>query len=543
VAFNSFAVYHSREAYVYAPILFGYFMYAAGLLDLRAQLLDGKTPRMKSLVFFGFGIVFSCYSQVTGAFIVATGAVYLFWLIWRCRKKFTGQKPPFITVFAVHALPVFPLLFVPWGYGALMKQILGVASTSKQGVDLSGGNALFDTPLMLLRMTWGTTPAALVLLALSIAAAGIALAKTKDRRIGLLFFFVIFEVFVFVVTRPIAQATFEPRYLSGAFPFIAALLVDGLFRLPQLIPAVKNKTAAGVFCTMIGVLFYSYPTFEVTQLTGKAIPYWDIVRWADANLGDRAPVLVDRWYEPWNEMRAHPSTNAIFTFTVPNEPLENYLQFHWRDTAINFFSKFPDAAYLEIAKTYFDAPGVGPWTWPGEYFGHIHAITNQAGMVLRKWGVASRGDFYAPNTNRLVVTFFYNTREDMLGKFRKSGQPLHWLFAGGWGYEKSGPMEMFRLRTREFMDWRLINEEAKLELINLSASPQQATLTIGAVAAAGTKTVECSAGGNRQTFAGNQMTEWTMSITLPPGSTTVTLRDPLWSSSPRPLFVDHIGLK
>mgnify|MGYP003344668766 CR=1 FL=1 len=37
-AFNTFAILHSREAYVYAPILFGYFMYTAALFDLRAQI-------------------------------------------------------------------------------------------------------------------------------------------------------------------------------------------------------------------------------------------------------------------------------------------------------------------------------------------------------------------------------------------------------------------------------------------------------------------------------------------------------------------------
>jgi hypothetical protein len=240
-------------------------------------------------------------------------------------------------------------------------------------------------------------------------------------------------------------------------------------------------------------------------------------------------MLVDRWFEPWNEMRAHPGTNAIFTFTVPNEPLENYQNFHWRDTATNFFAKFPDAAYLEIAKTYFDVPGIGPWTWPQEYFGHHHIITNSAGMVLREWGVASRGDFYAANKNGIVVDFYYNTREDMIAKF-----------------EKSGPMDMFRMKTQWFMDWRLINESVKLELVNLSNSTAQLTLTI---AAAGTKTVECSAGNVQQTFPGFQanagppMVEWKIPVSLPPGSTAVSFRDLLWSSSPRPLFLKKISLQ
>ena len=365
-----------------------------------------------------------------------------------------------------------------------------------------------------------------------------------------MFVLVVFQAFVFLVTRSMAQATFEPRYLAGAFPFLCVLLVAGLMRLPGLIPGLKKRSAAaGMLLAGAGILFYSYPSYQCTQLTGKAVPYREIVRWADANLPEGAPVLVDRWFEPWNEMRAHPGTNAIFTFTVPSEPLENYLSFHWRDTATNFLTKFPDAAYLEIAKTFFDAPGVGPWTWPAEYFGHHHIITNQAGMILRKWGVASRGDFYAANTNRLVVDFYYNTREDMIEKFRKSGQPLHWLFSGGWGYANSGPHGACTLpMNMPFHQWRVLNESAKLELFNLAPQPQQGTLSLFAVVIpVGTdraaKSVGCSLGTASQTFPAGQMIEWKLPVTLQPGSTSVTFRDPLWNSSPRPLYVDRIELK
>lgn len=548
VGFNTYAVYVSREAYVYAPIIFGYFLYTAGLFDLRAQIVAGNRPRLKSLVFFGAGVVFSCYSQVTGAFIVATGALYLLWLIWRERKRFAPGRPPFLSVLVVHGAPVLPLLLVPWGYLPLLKQIFAAAGGSKQVVTLAGGNPFVDIPIMMSRMIWGTTPAAIALMALALTGIVYALVKQKDRRIGFLVFMVAFQIVVFIVTRSIAEATYEPRYISGAFPFLATLVLAGLTRLPDLVPALRGKPAAAVVAAAIGILFYCYPSYSVTQLTGKAVPYYEVTRWADANLPERAPVLMDRWFDPWNEMRAHPGTNAIFTFTVPNEPLENYIQLRWRDTATNFFAKFPDAAFVEIAKTYFDAPGVGPWTWPAEYFGHRHVITNQAGLVLRRWGVAPRGDFCAANSNRLVVTFYYNTREDLLAKFKQSGQPLHWLFAGGWGYANSGPHGACTLPLNmAFNQWRVLDESAKLELINLSPQPQQAVLSLHGVVIPrgndkGAKTVSCSAGGASQTFPPGRMIEWKIPVTLPPGSTLVTLHDPLWASAPRPLYVERIAI-
>lgn len=549
IAFNTFAVYLSREAYVYAPILFGYFLYTAALFDVRAQLLAGNRPRAKSYIFFGLGIFFCTYSQITGAFIVGTGALYLFWLMWRQRGRFGKTKPPFAPVFFLHLGVVLPLFVAGWGYGPLLKQILDNVGASKEAVSLQGGNPVVDIPVMILRMSWGTSPAAFVLTGLALAGVLHGALVAKDRRLRVALFFVGFQVVVFAATRNIAHATFEARYLSGAFPFLSILWVAGLMQLPKMIPTLAKPAPVigGVFVAA-GVTFFAYPSFMCTQLLGKPVPYREIVRWADANLPEKAPVLPDRWFESWNEMRAHPGTNAIFTFTVPSEPLAVFQQFDWRASATNFFGKFHDAAYLEVAKTFHEVPTVGPWKWPAEFFGHHHVISNTGGLILRELGLAPRGDFMAANSNRVVVELYWNTREDMIAKFQKSGRSLHWLFAGGWGYANSGahgacdlPMNM------PFHQWRVLNDSAKLELINLGQQSQQATLSVFAVVIprgndGGAKTATAT-GGASQTFPAGQMTEWKIPVTLPPGTTILTLADPLWATSKRPLYVDRIEIK
>ena len=135
-------------------------------------------------------------------------------------------------------------------------------------------------------------------------------------------------------------------------------------------------------------------------------------------------VLVDRWFDPWNELKVYNSTNVFFTFTVPNEPISAYQQNRWRDTAKAFIEAHPGSVFLEIHKTYYDVPEVGDWSWPHEYFGQHQRIENTAGIQLRNWGLATRGDFYAANTNRLVVDIFYDSEEDVLNRWRAKGQAL-----------------------------------------------------------------------------------------------------------------------
>src|SRR5262249_37631426 len=148
----------------------------------------------------------------------------------------------------------------------------------------------------------------------------------------------------------------------------------------------KRQTLLPPVLLSIATLLWVWPAFLCTKLDGKPTPYTKINAWVDSNLPPGALVLVDRWFEPWNEFRVEPSTNVISTYVLPNEPLDVYLQYHWRDTAINFFGHNPDAAYLEIAKSYWEKPEVGPWQWPRDHFARHVVIRNEAGLRLRGLG-------------------------------------------------------------------------------------------------------------------------------------------------------------
>jgi hypothetical protein len=275
--------------------------------------------------------------------------------------------------------------------------------------------------------------------------------------------------------------------------------------------------------------------WTATQLTGQPTPYKDIVRWMDTHLPSGTPVLVDRWFEPWNELKVYNSTNVYFTFTIPNEPADVYLKHNWRQTAEQFFEKYPDAAYLEIAKSYWENPDIGPWNWPRQHFKQHVVLRNEAGLKLRDLGLLYRDDggIY---TNRLIVEIFYNTREDILARARSAGEKTVALYGGGWGYTKLWQ------QTQDFRDWRVLESRATLDLYNLTEQPRTVTVRFTGVAVGGTKRMRIGA----QTFhcEANRLMEWMLApITIQPGLNSLVWQDALWGRVAQvPFLIDEIVL-
>jgi len=291
-------------------------------------------------------------------------------------------------------------------------------------------------------------------------------------------------------------------------------------------------TAAPIACA---IALMMAPAATATQLRGKPTPYKDIQTWVDRNLPPASLVLVDRWYEPWNELQVYPSTNVFFAFTVPNEPLDTFLQVRWRETAKQFFAKFPDAAFLEINRQYWEQPSVGPWDWPSQWFRQKVTFTNEAGVKLRHLGLANRGDFYGVYTNRLVVDLYYNTRDDVVQKLKSEGRRAYAFFGPGWGYEK-----LWR-QSRDFRDWRVLTSRAAIDVYNLADEPVSIDVVLQGVAAGGAKQVEAAPEVKKE-FPGGKMQAWRLTLPrLAPGLTQIVLQDSLWDLGQVPLLVESLS--
>jgi len=286
----------------------------------------------------------------------------------------------------------------------------------------------------------------------------------------------------------------------------------------------------------VAVLLYLEPAWASTRLTGTPIPYKQVVRWCDTQLPPHTLVLVGRWFEPWNELRVNNSTNVYFTFTVPNEPMDVFLKVRWRDTAKDFFDKFPDAAYF-ARESYTDRPEVGPWPWPAQYFAHKVTFTNEAAIKLRDLGLGYRIDSSAACSNLVKISLYYNTREDALAKAREQGKTSLVFFGPEWGYVKLWQ------QYRDFRDWRILQDKATLDVYNLTSQINYVTLLLRGMAVNGSKRVSFGLHGQAD-FQNMQYAEWRIEhVPLKPGLNQFVLSDSLWSVSHVPLLVDQVEVR
>ncbi|HMP95906.1 MAG TPA: hypothetical protein PKA51_03235 [Kiritimatiellia bacterium] len=531
----------SREAYFYSTLVAGSAILVWAVV-VYARRMNGSRrlpPVFMVLVILGF--LLSAYSHFTGWIMAAFAGGTLIVLAWR-RGKRLGRPLEAIVLVLVAGGLALPLLFLPWALPYFLKDI-GNPEAKAESIRVMGE---VTEPMLsilwryLLTMGWGSWSIGMVILLIALAGSVVYAVRGRRRvvRVAWLVMGLCLGAYLLIMkTRGLYVAV---RHISFLYPVFFSLMILGLWRVGAWAGRFRRPAS---YALMAGAfLLLAYPGSLVLRLSGYPTPYRDIKTWFDASLPPGTPVLVDRWFEPWNELTIYPTTNVVFTFTGPNEPLDVFLSTRWRDQAQDFFLRHPDAAYLEIAKSFWENPEVGPWDWPRTYFSRQVSISNSAGLALREFGLAYREDFYAANSNRVVVEVFYNTREDILERHRAEGRAVTLFFGSGFFYEKSGPVGFLRFQTQQFMDWRVLEQRGQLEVYNLTDEPREVALRIAALSPRGPKLVSAG-GGVKHQFSGPQIQRWNLGpVTLAPGLTLLTLEDPLWDRAMNPLLIAQVDV-
>lgn len=547
VALNPFHIQLSMEAYFYASLILG-----AGLMVLSAfqavdayrdqRALPGSFPWVS-----GGGFLLIAYSQVTGwvlAFLLILTVVTVGWMN---RSRHERGRQDFVKMLVTYGVVGAPLLVVSWGLPHILDKLKdrGQIEFGEEVVALIGDNAFTLLHRMVTSMAWGQTfPRVVLVVALLLSGVACLVGMIRrNRMLGFVPLVLVVNYGLFLMTRSAFGALYESRYLAGILPMYMVLLAGGITGaggwLERFGMKGAGRVAPWIFLGLV-VLALSGPAWAANQLRGKPVPYKDIVETVDRLLPKGVPVVVDRWYEPWNEMRVYPSTNVVFMFTVPNEPLQMFRQFQWRETTQNFFQRNPDAAYLEVAKTFHEVPDIGPWAWPHQYFARRVRIANEPGLRLRDLGVAARGDFYFANTNRVVVELFYNAREDALEKLRAGGVEVFGFFGPGWRYEMTGPFGFVEVQTQNIQHWRGMRDRAVIEVENLTGERMRVGVRLRGVAVNGSKQV-IAADRYRKTFPAGTMETWEFGpVEVGPGMTEIPLRDDLYGAAGVRLLVERI---
>lgn len=533
MALNPIHIQVSREPYHYSLLILGSCLMLLATLETILSVRDRKDPGAGFYVALFLGALGLTLSTFTGWLVAfVEGLTILGALAWRWRKEVVPPRTLIWALIFLAAVAV-PNLLAPWGFSHLVGK-LGAAQkaaslSSLVAADLSVKHFLWG---VVTSFGWGRTPVRAIFTIVVMLSAALVILLDRERRMACAACVVllVLNIGLYMVTRQALGTWLEARYVVGLLPIWLVLLGAGLW-----FPHAKGKLGIVLrsALTAAAVLFYAEPALAAKGLTGQPVPYRGVQAWFDSHLPKGTLVLVDRWLDPWNELRVYSSTNVVFTFTIPNEPVDVYLKYNWRKTAEQFFEKFPDAAYLEIFKSYWNVPTVGPWQWPRDFFRQHVVITNAAGLKLWELGLQNRQE----GRHRNLIEIFYNTRDDVLAKAREAGRSTLVLYGTEWGYTKLWQ------QYNDFRDWRVLNDRASLDAYNLTDASVTGRLKVRGLAAGGSKRVKL---GDQPEFVfpGGQMAEWNAGpLTLAPGLTRLEIADTLFDRTRVLLLVEAVSFE
>ena len=277
----------------------------------------------------------------------------------------------------------------------------------------------------------------------------------------------------------------------------------------------------------LGLWFY--PAYLSHRWTGE---FKQVVQWCDAHLPAGMPVLCDRYFTAWNEFPANHPTNVVFMSTVKNQTVGEYRLYRWRETAQEFLSKNPDAAYFEEG---FHRGTLGLWNWPHQHFARKKVFVDEYDRALRRIGPRYRmSESWKRDRNPdHHPTVFYNTRDDAMEQARAAGRPMVLAWGSGWEYRKS----------REGLDWWRMGASAIIDVYNLTDETKAGHLVLVGLPWQDEAKAERSE-PQVYSFAGAKMKEVQFGpFTYKPGRNPIRVNSPFWEAGKQAMYVQTLGLR
>lgn len=529
-----FHVYQSRDAYYYVAVM----AFVGGLVfhtvDMLVRLRRGDVPPLSAYAAWTGWAVAACLAHMSAWIVVL--ACWGLVVVAGIRLGPDQHRRRHVAAAIVSAV-VIGLVMERWVWRALSE----LERTNTSGGHI-GADFAWVLPRVLLLFTAGLNVFGVVALLLLLGGgAWVFLAerrKPANERDP-----VWAALTAVTLTAIVAAATYVGAVGGGKGKFVyfsavlPILLAWGAYTLDMLAAGLPGKLSrlARVALPCLAVLVLAKPAWMITRLEGKPTPYKKIRAWLDENLDPGSVVVVDRWYETWNEMARYAPSNVSVTFTVPDEPYEVKQQLRWAEVTRQAFERGTAQGFIRMVRNYEDREGV--WDWPERHFKRRGRVVNDVGVWLRDRGFAPVEEFYLPNEARVVTEIFYDLREDTLARKRAAGEAFAVFWEPPVRHVKSGPLGIFAIQTEQFMDWRLLEQSGTLRIHNLTADIRRARLKIVGVCPRGPKTVVGSDGQGHE-FPPGQLQEWlTAPLELQPGENTMSFTDPRWTAEMNPLLI------
>ena len=503
-------VYHSREAYYYVLVM----LFTSGMVlrgaDFTTRLRRGTELKSREYAEWAGWTLMACLSHMSVWVVAGVTGLWLALAGWAGLKGTARRR---------HLLALGLLALVLAG-GMVRWVLRAIHEMQRAAADPSAhiGSAFnWVGPRVLPFFAGGANAIGIVILALVGVAITMNLWRTRGRpakedvlyatllgivSCGLICTYVYITV---VGGGEKAKLAYFAANLPG-FITLAAMSLDKVWeRLGDRRRQVLDFGAGLVF---VGLLLL--PSWEVTQLSGKPAAYREIRSWLDTNLAPGDVVIVDRWLEPWNEMALYAPSNVTVTFSIPDEPYENYVGGNWRKVTKKLYERNGAQAFIRLQRNH--EKRIGLWTWPETWFHHRAVVTNEAGLWLRDRGFAPMEEYYT-ESNRVMTEIFYDTHADIAARAQAAGKDAVWFFGAGWQLYKPW-------QQGDFTDYHVLENSGAMEICNLHDQPLRMKGEVTAAAVGGTQTIRIGA-LTSLSFSAGRLDSQAFQLALPPGNSSL----------------------
>ncbi len=479
MAILPFHVYHSREAYYYVLVM----LFASGMVlrgaDFAARLKAGGALKAREYAEWTLWAMMACLSHMSVWVVAGVTGLWLASAGWIGLKGAMRKRHSIAMGLVVFAMGAGMIRWVLRAIHEMQRAAANPEAHIGSAFDWVG-------PRVLPFFAGGANAVGIGILAAVGLAAAFVLWRSRgrpgreDRLYGAMMGIAacgLAATYAYITAVGGGEKAKLAYFAANLPAFLAwaVLTLDKVFSWA----GEKRRAALAVGTAVVFGGLLAFPSWQVTQLAGKPTAYRQIRAWLDSNLEPGDVVVVDRWWEPWNEMALYAPSNVAVTFTVPDEPYESYVSGNWRKVTKELYERNGAQAFIRLQRNH--EKRIGLWTWPETWFKHRAVVANDAGVWLRNRGFAPMEEFYS-ESNRVETEIFYDTHEDIAERARAAGQDVAWFFGEGWRLFKPW-------QQGDFSDYRVLEGEAAMTIHNLSGEPLRIRAEVTAAAMGGSQTI------------------------------------------------------
>lgn len=472
VVISPFHLYYTREAYSY-----GYVMsFSCGLLWCSLLLLQRDWQRDQSLpwkISFGyvaFATLFLHTHMTCAVFLAVWSLVFVAGMLWLHGFKYLGT--PRNIGFYAFTLGMPYVCFLPF--------IIQVLKSGYKSTDINDYTVYFNLDALqalIGRMGWGESAIGLFLfvLVLVIGVRIFGASSSPQTRKTLLLLFLQFVIYVAVqgFYQKISGSRFETRYFSSAFPVLVLLTASGLELIRARLSATTRLRLAGSAVVALPLIWLAMNATLVIGLATRGYNYKGIVNWLAERLPENGVYSFYNVYELRAVPNAYATPGRDATSVAAWSSQEDFDRAQPAERAKSFFTRIPQAVFVEIAPADLLAPQIGqPPIDRDGLFARREWIEDPVADQLFRWRMHPMGEIQWANKSMHRVLISYNLPGDLPEMAKRNGRTTYHEYGSGWRY----------FNDQGYNHWMAVSEEAAFAIGNVSTQAINATLLIRALA-------------------------------------------------------------